>query len=361
MVLPIDRSRLRHERLQALAHRGADLVGTSHRGKAVQSLIGRVQSGLRELFDLPPGYQVVLGNGGTSAFRDAAAFGLIRERSLHLTYGDSSARFARIAQGAPFLAPPVVIEAGRGRAPEPIADPTVDVIAWAHQETSAGIEAAVYRPPASTDDQLVVIDAGSAAGGLPVRITDTDVYHFSARNCFDSDGGLWLALLSPAALERIARISAGDRWIPAFLSLAKAVKRARWQRTGNTPPVVTLFLLAEQIDWMLGLGGLAACVARARDSASRIYGWAERSPFARPLVGNPAYRSPVVAAIELAGSVDAGAVASTLRANGIVDRDPHPGAGRNQLRISTFPTVEPEDISALTAGIDRAVERLGPG
>ncbi|MBV9313042.1 MAG: phosphoserine transaminase [Pseudonocardia sp.] len=351
-------SKVRPEQLAALARDGAALMGTSHRQKPVKSLVGRVRAGLRQLFSLPEDYQVVLGNGGTTAFWDAAAFGLIRQRSLHLTYGEFSAKFAKVAKGAPFLADPVIVSAEPGGAPHPTSDPTCDVICWAHNETSTGVAVPAVRPAGTTDDQLIAIDATSGAGGLPVKITDVDVYYFAPQKCFASDGGLWIALMSPAALARVAAIGASDRWVPEFLSLPTAVDNSSKNQTYNTPAVATLFLLADQIDWMLELGGLDACVARTKDSSSRLYEWAQRSEFATPFVADPALRSQVVGTIDFADSVDASAVAATLRANGIVDTEPYRKLGRNQLRIGMFPAVEPADISALTSCIDWVVERI---
>ncbi|WP_445186160.1 phosphoserine transaminase [Pseudonocardia sp. Cha107L01] len=352
-------SKVRPAQLEALVRDGAAVMGTSHRQKPVKSLVGRVRAGLSELFSLPEGYQVVLGNGGTTAFWDAAAFGLVRDRSLHLTYGEFSAKFATVTKGAPFLADPVVVTAAPGSAPVPVSDPSADVLAWAHNETSTGVAVPVLRPAGTTAGQLVAIDATSGAGGLPVDIADTDVYYFAPQKCFAADGGLWLALMSPAALERVAELGASDRWIPEFLSLTTAVDNSSKDQTYNTPAVATLFLLADQIDWMNGLGGLDGCVARTADSSSRLYEWAEKSSFATPFVADPAHRSQVVGTIDFDDSVDAAAVAKTLRANGIVDTEPYRKLGRNQLRVGMFPAVEPADISALTACIDWVVERLG--
>jgi phosphoserine aminotransferase len=352
-------SKVRPAQLEALVRDGAAVMGTSHRQKPVKSLVGRVRAGLSELFSLPEGYQVVLGNGGTTAFWDAAAFGLVRDRSLHLTYGEFSAKFATVTKGAPFLADPVVVTAAPGSAPTPVSDPSADVLAWAHNETSTGVAVPVLRPAGATAGQLVAIDATSGAGGLPVNIADTDVYYFAPQKCFAADGGLWLALMSPAALERVAELGASDRWIPEFLSLTTAVDNSSKDQTYNTPAVATLFLLADQIDWMNGLGGLDGCVARTADSSSRLYEWAEKSSFATPFVADPAHRSQVVGTIDFDDSVDAAAVAKTLRANGIVDTEPYRKLGRNQLRVGMFPAVEPADISALTACIDWVVERLG--
>jgi phosphoserine aminotransferase len=351
-------SKVRPEQLAALASGGAAVMGTSHRQKPVKSLVGRVRAGLGELFSLPEGYQVVLGNGGTTAFWDAAAFGLVSERSLHLTYGEFSSKFAGVTKGAPFLADPIVVSADPGSAPEPTSDPSVDFIGWAHNETSTGVAVPVVRPAGATDGQLVAIDATSGAGGLPVDIRNADVYYFAPQKCFAADGGLWLALMSPAALDRVATIGASDRWIPEFLSLTTAVDNSGKDQTYNTPAVATLFLLADQIDWMLGLGGLDGCVSRTQDSSTRLYEWAEKSSFATPFVADPTHRSQVVGTIDFDDSVDAVAVAATLRANGILDTEPYRKLGRNQLRIGMFPAVDPADVSALTACVDWVVEKL---
>jgi phosphoserine aminotransferase len=352
-------SKVRTGALTALAETGAAIMGTSHRQKPVKSLVGRVRGGLRELFSLPEGYEVVLGNGGSTAFWDAAAFGLVRERALHLAYGEFSAKFADSTRGAPFLADPIVVKSEPGTAPEPTTDPSCDVLAWAHNETSTGVAVPVVRPEGATADQLVLIDATSGAAGLPVDVSQADAYYFAPQKGFASDGGLWAALMSPAALERVAELAATDRWIPPFLSLATAVDNSLKDQTYNTPALATLYLMAEQIDWMLGLGGLDACVARTADSSGRLYAWAEKSEFATPFVSDPAHRSQVVGTIDFADSVDAAAVAKTLRANGIVDTEPYRKLGRNQLRIGMFPAVEPADVSALTACIDWVVERTG--
>jgi phosphoserine aminotransferase len=351
-------SKVRPEQLSALAGAGASVMGTSHRQKPVKSLVGRVRSGLADLFSLPEGYEVVLGNGGTTAFWDAAAFGLVRERALHLAYGEFSSKFADSTRGAPFLADPVIVKADPGSAPEPTADPSCDVLAWAHNETSTGVAVPVVRPEAAIDGQLVLIDATSAAAGLPVDASLADAYYFAPQKGFASDGGLWISLMSPAALERVAELAAADRWIPPFLSLATAVDNSVKDQTYNTPAIATLFLMAEQIDWMLGLGGLDACVARTADSSGRLYNWAEKSEFATPFVSDPSHRSQVVGTIDFDDSVDAATVAKVLRANGIVDTEPYRKLGRNQLRIGMFPAVEPADVSALTASIDWVVEHL---
>ena len=351
-------SKVRPEQLAALAGPGAAFMGTSHRQKPVKSLVGRVRAGLGELFSLPAGYQVVLGNGGSTAFWDAAAFGLVRERSLHLTYGEFSAKFAESTTGAPFLADPVIVKADAGSAPAPRTDPTCDVLAWAHNETSTGVMVPVVRPEGATADQLVVIDATSGAGGLPVDVAQADAYYFAPQKSFAADGGLFIALLSPDALERVAELAASDRWIPPFLSLATAVDNSGKDQTYNTPAVATLYLLAEQIDWMLGLGGLDGCTARTADSAERLYSWAEKSAYATPFVQEPAHRSQVVGTVDFDDAVDAAAVAKVLRANGIVDTEPYRKLGRNQLRIAMFPAVDPADVEALTACVDHVVPQL---
>jgi phosphoserine aminotransferase len=350
-------SKVRPEQLAALATTGSSLMGTSHRQKPVKSLVGRIRAGLSELFSLPEGYQVVLGNGGTTAFWDAAALGLVRDRSLHLSYGEFSAKFAAVAARAPFLADPVVIAAPPGDAPAPIADPSCDLIGWAHNETSTGVMVPVCRP-AGSQGELVAIDATSGAGGLPVRATDVDVYYFAPQKCFASDGGLWIALLSPAALERVAEIGSSDRWVPEFLSLPTALDNSLKDQTYNTPAVATLLLLVDQIEWMLAGGGLDWCVARTTASSSRLYSWAESAPYATPFVVNPAKRSLVVGTVDFIDSVDAAAVAAVLRANGIVDTEPYRKLGRNQLRVGMFPAVDPDDVAALTGCIDWVVERL---
>jgi phosphoserine aminotransferase len=350
-------SKVRPEQLATLAAAGA-LMGTSHRQAPVKALVARVRAGLAELFSLPSGYEVVLGNGGSTAFWDVATFSLVRERALHLTYGEFSAKFAESTQGAPFLADSVVVTSEPGTAPEPQADPSCDVLAWAHNETSTGVAVPVVRPAEATERQLVVIDATSGAGGLPVDIQQADTYYFAPQKGFASDGGLYIALMSPAALERVAELAASDRWIPPFLSLATAVDNSLKEQTYNTPALGTLVLMAEQIDWMLGLGGLQACVARTAKSSSWLYSWAEKSEFATPFVTDPAHRSQVVGTIDFDAAVDAAAVAKTLRANGIVDTEPYRKLGRNQLRIGMFPAVEPADVTALTACVDWVVERL---
>jgi phosphoserine aminotransferase len=348
-------SKVRPAQLARLA--GGDaaaLMGTSHRQKPVKALVGQVRAGLSELFSLPEGYEVVLGNGGATAFWDAATFGLVRERALHLTYGEFSSKFAKSTGGAPFLEDSIVIKAEAGDAPAPVADPSADVVAWAHNETSTGVMVPVER----VGDGLVLIDATSGAGGLPVDAADADVYYFAPQKCFASDGGLWLALASPAAQERIAEIAGSGRWIPEFLSLSTALDNSLKDQTYNTPAIATLVLLADQLEWMLGLGGLDGCVARTTASSTHLYDWAEASEYATPFVADPAKRSLVVGTVDFDDSVDAAAVAKTLRANGIVDVEPYRKLGRNQLRVAMFPAIEPDDVKALTACIDHVVEHL---
>src|SRR6266540_6417219 len=350
-------SKVRPEHLAKLAAEGAVLMGTSHRQKPVKSLVGRVRASLRELFALPDGYQVVLGNGGATAFWDAAAFGLVRERSQHFSYGEFSAKFAKATAGAPFLADPVVVTAEPGSAPEITYAAGCDLVGWAHNETSTGVAVPVARP-AGSEGALVAIDATSGAGGLPVRAEDFDVYYFAPQKSFASDGGLWLALMSPAALARVAEIGGSGRWIPEFLSLTTAVDNSVKDQTYNTPAIATLYLLAETVDWMLANGGLDFAVGRTRDSSERLYSWAERTEYTTPFVADPAHRSQVVGTIDFADSVDASAVAKALRANGIVDVEPYRKLGRNQLRVAMYPAVEPADITALTRCVDWLVERI---
>jgi phosphoserine aminotransferase len=350
-------SRVRRAQLDYLVGPGAAIMGTSHRQKPVRELVGHIRAGLGELLSLPDGYEIVLGNGGTTAFWDAAACGLVRERALHLTYGEFSAKFAACTRGAPFLADPVLIEAPAGDAPTPVAQPGVDAIAWAHNETSTGVMVPVIRPQGA-DDALILIDATSGAGGLPVEIGACDVYYFAPQKGFASDGGLWLAAVSPRALERIEEIGAnpGGRWIPDFLSLTLALENSRKDQTYNTPALATLLLMRAQLDWMLDQGGLEAMVARTTGSAEHLYGWAEAHAHATPFVAEAGKRSLVVGTIDFDDQVDAAAVAATLRASGIVDVEPYRKLGRNQLRIAMFPATEPDDVRALTACIDWILE-----
>ncbi|SSC24490.1 Phosphoserine aminotransferase [Klenkia terrae] len=351
-------SKVRPEAMAALAAEGAALMGTSHRQAPVKNLVGRVREGLSQLFDLPEGYQVVLGNGGTTAFWDAAAIGLVRDRAAFGTYGEFSAKFASGVADAPFLADPVITKAAPGSVALPEAVAGVDAYGWAHNETSTGAMAPVRRPEGADEDALVLVDATSGAGGLPVDVLETDVYYFAPQKCFAADGGIWLALMSPKALDRVAEIKASDRWIPGFLDLSIAVDNSSKDQTYNTPAVATLFLLADQLDWLNGLGGLSGAVARTRDSSSRLYDWAEKSEYATPFVTDPAHRSYVVGTVDFADSVDAAAIAKALRAHGVVDTEPYRKLGRNQLRVGMFPAVDPDDVTALTACIDHVVGQL---
>ncbi|BBX86153.1 phosphoserine transaminase [Mycolicibacterium aubagnense] len=347
-------SKVRPEQLTALAAAG-NLFGTSHRQAPIKNLVGRVRDGVKQLFSTPDGYEVILGNGGSTAFWDAAAFGLIDKRSLHLTYGEFSSKFASCVAKNPFVGDPIIIKADAGSAPAVQSDPDVDVVAWAHNETSTGVAVPVQRP---AGDALVAIDATSAAGGLPVNIADTDAYYFAPQKNFASDGGLWLAVMSPAALARVEQIAATGRWVPDFLSLPIAVENSLKNQTYNTPAIATLILLAEQLDWLNGNGGLDWAVKRTADSSQRLYSWAESRPFTTPFVADPALRSQVVGTIDFNDDVDAAAVAKVLRANGIVDTEPYRKLGRNQLRVAMFPAIDPDDISALTACVDWVVENL---
>ncbi|WP_033295738.1 phosphoserine transaminase [Amycolatopsis jejuensis] len=351
-------SKVREEQLAALARSGSTYLGTSHRQKPVKSLVGRVRAGLSELFSLPDGYEVILGNGGTTAFWDAAAFGLVRERAQHFTYGEFSSKFATVTNKAPFLGESIVVKADPGSAPEIAFQQGADLVGWAHNETSTGVAVPVQRP-ADSDGALVAIDATSGAGGLPVNAADFDVYYFAPQKSFASDGGLWIALASPAAVERIGEIGGGDRWIPEFLSLTTALDNSRKDQTYNTPAVSTLFLLAEQIEWMNGEGGLAWTTARTKESSTRLYEWAEKTSYTTPFVANPELRSQVVGTVDFSDEVDAAAVAKVLRANGIVDTEPYRKLGRNQLRVGLFPAIDPDDVTKLTQSIEYVVERLG--
>ncbi|WP_119731612.1 phosphoserine transaminase [Thermomonospora amylolytica] len=349
-------SKVRPEQLRALAESGATYLGTSHRQAPVKSLVRRVREGLAELFSLPDGYRVLLSNGGTTAFWDAAAFGLVRDKSQHLTFGEFSSKFAKVTKGAPWLADPSVIASDPGTHPQPRAEEGVDVYALTHNETSTGVAMPIRR--VGGEDSLVLVDATSGAGGLPVDVSETDVYYFAPQKCFASDGGLWVALVSPAALERIEEIASSDRYVPEFFNLKTVVDNSAKDQTYNTPAVGTLLLFAEQIEWMNAQGGLAWTTARTADSAQRLYTWADKTSYTTPFVADPAQRSQVVGTIDFVDSVDAAAVAKILRANGIVDTEPYRKLGRNQLRIGMFPAIDPADVEALTACIDYVVERL---
>ena len=351
-------SKVRPEQLDALAAWGARYLGTSHRQSPVRAVVSRVRSGVSDLFSLPDGYEVILGNGGTTAFWEIAAFGLVREQAQHLAFGEFSSKFAKVTAAAPWLAEPTVIESAAGTHPMPSAEPGVDAYALTHNETSTGVAMPVGRVAGADPGALVLVDATSGAGGLPVPVSEADVYYFAPQKCFAADGGLWIALMSPAALERAAAIASSGRYVPEFFSLPTAIDNSRKEQTYNTPALATLLLMAEQVEWMLGNGGLPWATARTADSSSRLYTWAEKAPYATPFVADPAQRSQVVGTIDFTDEVDATAVAATLRANGIVDTEPYRKLGRNQLRIGMFPAVDPADVEALTACIDYVVGRL---
>jgi phosphoserine aminotransferase len=351
-------SKVRPEALDALHATGTTYLGTSHRKAGVKDVVARVRSGLRELFSLPEGYEVVLGNGGATAFWDIAAHGLVRRKSQHLSFGEFSSKFATSVKAAPWLDEPTVLKSDPGTHPTARAEAGVDVYALTHNETSTGVAMPVARVPGADSDALVLVDATSGAGGLPVEPAEFDAYYFAPQKCFAADGGLWVALLSPAALARVEEIAGSGRWVPAFLDLTIAIENSRKDQTYNTPALATLLLFAEQIEWMNRQGGLSWATGRTADSSSRLYTWAEKSAYATPFVSDPAQRSAVVGTIDFAEDVDAAAVAKVLRANGILDTEPYRKLGRNQLRIAMFPAVEPSDVEALTGCIDHVVERL---
>lgn len=350
-------SKIRPAALAALAHSGVSILGTSHRQKPVKNVLHRVREGLNSLFELPEGYEVILGNGGSTAFWDIATFGLIESRSQHLVFGEFSSKFAAAAGQAPFLSEPTLIKSEPGTHPMAEAEDGVDVYALTHNETSTGVAMPIKRP-AGIGDALVLVDATSAAGGISVDAEEFDTYYFAPQKSFASDGGLWLALMSPAAIARIEKIKSSGRWIPAFFDLTIAIENSRLDQTYNTPALATLILLAEQIEWMNTNGGMKFAAGRSADSAARLYGWAEKTSYTTPFVTNPAMRSNVVGTINFDGSIDATKVAAVLRANGIVDTEPYRKLGKNQLRVGMFPAVEPSDIDALTASIEFVVSAL---
>jgi phosphoserine aminotransferase len=350
-------SKVRPEAVRALADASGTYLGTSHRQKGVRSVVARLRSGLAELLSLPAGYEVVLGNGGTTCFWDAATFCLVERRSQHLSFGEFSSKFAAAVAATPHLEAPDVIESAPGTHPLPVAREGIDLYALTHNETSTGVAMEVRRPAGGTG--LVAVDATSAAGGLRVDPAQFDCYYFAPQKCFAADGGLWVAACSPAAVERIERIRASGRWVPAFLDLAIALESSRLDQTYNTPALATLFLVAEQLGWLLDQGGLEGAASRCDRSAAILYGWAERSDHAAPFVADPAQRSHVVGTIDLAPAIDARQVSSALRANGIVDTESYRKLGRNQLRIGMFPAVDPDDVAALCACIDHVVAALG--
>jgi phosphoserine aminotransferase len=351
-------SKIQTSHLDALAATGSSLMGTSHRQQPVRQTVGRVIEGLATLFDLPEGHRVVLGNGGATAFWDIACFGLIREKSQHLSFGEFSAKFASSVKKAPWLAEPSIVASEPGTRPEPVAEDGVDVYAWAHNETSTAVMAPVVRPAGIGDDPLVLVDATSGAGGLPVDLREVDAYYFAPQKCFASDGGLWIAILSPRALARVEEIAATDRYVPPFFDLPTAIDNSAKNQTYNTPGVATIFLMAEQLDWMNTNGGLAGMVERTTASSSILYGWAEKSDYATPYVADPAHRSLVIGTIDFDDSIDASRIAAVLRANGIVDTEPYRKLGRNQLRVAMYPAIDPSDVEALIRCIDFVVASL---
>ncbi len=351
-------SKVRTEALDALAATGTSLLGTSHRQAPVKNLVGEVRDGVRSLFSLPEGYEVVLGNGGSTAFWDIATHGLIESKSQHLNFGEFSSKFAKAAKLAPWLSDPTVIASDPGTHPDPEAEAGVDVYAFTHNETSTGVAAPVKRAAGADEGALVLVDATSGAGGLPVDITESDVYYFAPQKSFASDGGLWIGVFSPAALERAARIHASGRHIPEFFSLPTAIDNSLKNQTYNTPALATLFLLNEQLKWMNTQGGLDFTTGRTAASSGHLYGWADESKYATPFVTDPAKRSQVIGTIDFADEIDAAAVAKVLRANGIVDTEPYRKLGRNQLRVAMFPAIDPADVQALTACVDYVIEKL---
>ena len=351
-------SKVRAEAVTALADAAPTFLGTSHRQEPVKHMVGRLQSGIRSLFSLPDDWEVVLGNGGSTLFWDAATFGLVDARSQHLVFGEFSSKFAESTAGAPFLGDPEIIEAPTGSHPEAKASDGVDLYALTHNETSTGVAMPLRRPVGIADDAVVAVDATSGAGGLRFDPNEVDCYYFAPQKGFASDGGLWIACCSPRALERIARIAAGPRWIPAGLDLAIAVDNSAKHQTYNTPALATVFLAVHQLEWINDNGGLEFSAGRCDQSAGILYSWAEASSYASPFVADPAQRSHVVGTIDLDDSVQASAVNAVLRANGIVDTDSYRKLGRNQVRIAMYPAVDPRDVAALTACIDYVVERL---
>jgi phosphoserine aminotransferase len=351
-------SKVRPEAVDALAGVAATFLGTSHRQKTVRDQVARLRRGLAELFSLPQGYEVVLGNGGTTAFWEVATFGLIRDRAQFASFGEFGAKFASSVKAAPFLGEPTVYKAEAGSAPTLVAEVGVDAYCTPQNETSTGVAVPVRRVAGADPGALMLHDATSGAGGLDVDLAESDVYYFAPQKCFGSDGGLWIALMSPAAIARAEEIKGSGRYIPGFLDLVTAIENSRLEQTYNTPALATIFLAAEQTDWMLAGGGLSFAAKRSAESASILYGWAERSTVATPFVSDPALRSNVVATIDFTEGVDAAAVAKVLRANGIVDTEPYRKLGRNQLRVAMFPTIDPADIEKLTLCVEYVIERL---
>ncbi len=351
-------SKVRPEAVAALAEAGRDYLGTSHRQDTVKYMVSRLRNGLAEMFALPDGYEIMLGNGGSTVFWDIATFGLIDRRSQHLTFGEFSSKFAQAAAAAPFLDDPVIIKSDVGTHPSPIVDDAIDTYAFTHNETSTGVSMPLVRPVGSEGKAIVLVDATSAAGGLRFDASQTDVYYFAPQKCLASDGGLWLAAVSPAAIERIEKIGASGRWIPESLSLTTALDNSRKDQTYNTPALATVFLAVQQVEWVNENGGLHFAASRCDRSAEIMYSWAEASSYASPFVANPDERSHVVATIDFDDSVSADEVNKVLRANGIVDTDSYRKLGRNQIRVAMFPAIDPEDVEALTKCVDYVVENI---
>jgi phosphoserine aminotransferase len=351
-------SKIQTSHLDALAATGTSLMGTSHRQAPVRGLVRRVQEGLATFFDLPGGYEVVLGNGGATAFWDVATYSLIRQKSQHLSFGEFSSKFAAAVESAPWLDAPTVVASEPGSLPEPAGESGVDVYAWPHNETSTTVMAPVRRVPGADDDALVLIDATSGGGGLPVDLTEVDVYYLAPQKSFASEGGLFVSLMSPAAIERATSIKESGRHIPAFLDLVTAIDNSRLNQTYNTPSIATFILMAEQLDWMNAHGSLTGMVERTTASSDALYGWAEKTAYTTPYVADPDHRSLVIGNVDFDDAIDAAALAKILRANGIVDTEPYRKLGRNQLRIAMYPAIDPADVEALTACIDYVVERL---
>jgi phosphoserine aminotransferase len=352
-------SKVRPEQVEALVEAAGDYLGTSHRQARVRFEVGALRNGLAELFALPDGYEILLGNGGTTCFWDAASFGLVQERSQHLSFGEFSSKFADVCRKAPHLGDPSVISSAPGTHPDAVAEDGIDAYCLTHNETSTGVAMPITRPAGTTaDDALVLVDATSGAGGLRVDLAQTDVYYFAPQKCLAADGGLWLAAASPAAIERIEAISASGRWVPAFLDLATAVEQSRLDQTYNTPALATILLAKEQVDWLCQNGGLEWAASRCDRSAEAVYGWADAHELATPFVTDEAKRSHVVATIDFDEAVDANQIAAALRANGIVDTESYRKLGRNQLRIALFPAIEPDDVARLTRCIDHVIGQL---
>ena len=352
-------SRVRPDAIDMLNGSAGHFLGTSHRQATVQFKVSELRNGLAEMFALPDGYEVLLGNGGTTAFWDIATFGLVQDKSQHLHFGEFSSKFGKAVQAAPHLGDPEIISADPGDHPVAVGRPGIDAYALTHNETSTGVAMPLARPDGADDDALVLVDATSAAGGLRWDPSEVDVYYFAPQKCLASDGGLWLAAVSPRAVERIERIAASDRWVPAFFDLGIALENSRKDQTYNTPALATLFLAVEQVRWINENGGLEFAAGRCDRSAATVYEWAEANPVTTPFVTDPAKRSHVVATIDFDDSVDAAVVAAVLRSNGILDTEPYRKLGRNQLRVALFPAIDPEDVAALTRCIDYVVEQLG--